>query len=64
MVCLTHEAPPFGHLLVKGHSPTEVQFAVLAGDPSDQIAALLGELESAGIFSRTRAGLIYSRKVR
>lgn len=63
MICLMHEANPYGHLLVKGHSPTEAQLAVLAGAPSDQIAALLGELEAAGIFSRTRTGVIYSRKM-
>ena len=63
MICLMHEATPYGHLLVKGHSPTETQLAVLAGAPSDQIAAMLGELEQAGVFSRTRAGVIYSRKM-
>ena len=63
MSCLMHEATPYGHLLVKGHSPTEAQLAVLAGAPSDEIAALLGELELAGVFSRTRAGVIYSRKM-
>jgi hypothetical protein len=36
---------------------------VLVGASPDQIAALLGELETAGVFSRTRAGVIYSRKM-
>ena len=63
MIALMHEASPYGHLLVSGQSPTDTQLAVLAGMPSDQIPALLGELESAGVFSRTREGVIYSRKL-
>lgn len=63
MICLMHEATPYGHLLVAGRSPTDAQLAVLVGAPPDDIAALLGELESAGVFSRTREGVIYSRKL-
>lgn len=63
MICLMHQATPYGHLLVNGQCPTDTQLAVLVGAPSDQIAALLGELDTAGIFSRTREGVIYSRKL-
>ncbi len=63
MICIMHEATPYGHLLVNGHSPTETQLGVLVGAPPEQIAAMLGELETAGVFSRTRAGVIYSRKL-
>jgi hypothetical protein len=63
MIALMHEAVPYGHLLVSGLSPTNAQLAVLAGAPSDQIPDLLGELESAGVFSRTSAGVVYSRKM-
>lgn len=63
LICLMHQATPYGHLLVNGQAPTDAQIAVLVGAPPDQIAALLGELESAGIFSRTRNGVIYSRKL-
>lgn len=63
MICLMHEALPYGHLLVNGNSPTDAQLGVLVGASPDQIAAMLGELESAGVFSRTRAGVIYSRKL-
>lgn len=63
MICLMHQATPYGHLLVNGQCPTDAQLAVLVGAPSDQIAALLGELEAAGIFSRTKEGTIYSRKL-
>jgi len=63
MIALMHEAVPYGHLLVSGRSPTDAQLAVLVGAPSDQIPALLGELDAAGVFSRTREGVIYSRKM-
>ena len=63
MLCLMHKAHPYGHLLVNGQSPTDTQLGVLVGAPPDQVAAMLGDLEIAGVFSRTRAGVIYSRKM-
>ena len=63
MIALMHEAVPYGHLLVSGRSPTETQLAVLAGTTPDQIPELLGELDAAGVFSRTKEGVIYSRKM-
>ena len=63
MIGLMHEADPYGHLLVSGLCPTEAQLAVLVGAPPDQIPELIGELESAGVFSRTRAGVIFSRRM-
>lgn len=63
MLALMHEATPYGYLLVSGRSPTDAQLAVLVGAPSEQIPGLLGELEAAGVFSRTKEGAIYSRKM-
>lgn len=63
MIALMHEAVPYGHLIVSGQSPTDTQLAVLAGTPSDQIPGLICELESAGVFSRTKEGVIFSRKM-
>lgn len=63
MLALMHEATPYGHLLVSGLVPTDAQLSVLVGAPSDQIPDLLGELEAAGVFSRTSKGVIYSRKM-
>lgn len=63
MIALMHEAVPYGHLLVAGRSPTDTQLAVLVGASPDQIPELLGELDAAGVFSRTREGVIYSRKM-
>jgi hypothetical protein len=63
MICLMHEASPYGHLLINGHCPTDAQLAVLTGTPSDQFPDLVRELETAGVFSRTKEGVIYSRKM-
>jgi hypothetical protein len=63
MIALMHEAVPYGHLIVSGQSPTDTQLAVLAGVSSEQVPDLIGELESAGVFSRTKEGVIYSRKM-
>lgn len=63
MICLMHEATPYGHLLVNGQSLTDTQLAALVGTTPDQITASLGELEAVAVFSRTRAGVIFSRKL-
>lgn len=60
---IMHEAQPYGHLLVNGNAPTETQLAVMVGAPSDQLSTLIGELETAGVFSRTSQGVIYSRRM-
>lgn len=60
MIALMHEAVPYGYLLVSGRSPTDAQLAVLAGATPDQIPELIGELDAAGVFSRTREGVIFS----
>lgn len=63
MICLMHEATPYGHLLVNGQPITDAQLATLVGTSAEQITAMLGELDAAGVFSRTRSGFIYSRKL-
>jgi hypothetical protein len=62
-MCLMHEAEPYGHLIVNGHTVTETMLANLTGAGREQVTELLGELESAGVFSRTRKGVIYSRRM-
>lgn len=63
MLALMHEAVPAGHLVVAGRCPTDAQLAVLAGTTPDQIPDLIGELEAAAVFSRTKEGVIYSRRM-
>lgn len=63
MLCVMHTATPYGHLLINGSPVSDSQLAMLAGTSSNQITALVGELELAGVFSRTSKGVIYSRRM-
>lgn len=62
-MCIMHEATPYGHLVLNGHPVTNDQLSALAGTSPAQISALLGELETAGVFSRTGKDVIYSRRM-
>lgn len=62
-VCLMHEATPYGHLLSHGRAVTDTQLALLVGAPVEVIRELLAELGGAGVYSRTRTGVIYSRRM-
>jgi hypothetical protein len=63
MLCVMHEAQPYGHLLINGKPPSSDQMAGLAGIAPDLFLSLLVELESAGVFSKNRNGTIYSRRM-
>lgn len=63
MICLMHEATPYGHLLIHGQSPNEAQLASLTGIHIAELPGLVAELERLGVFSKTREGVIYSRKL-
>lgn len=63
MICLMHEAEPYGHLLVSGKAPSTAQLAVLVGAAVEEVAACLEELRAAGVFSTTKGRVIYSRKL-
>jgi hypothetical protein len=63
MLCVMHTATPYGHLLINGSPVSDTQLAMLAGIPPEQVSALVGELEAAGVFSCTGKGVIYSRRM-
>lgn len=63
ILAIMHEATPRGHLLVNGVQPTARQLAALVGAAADEVEILLAELEEAGVFSRKRNGVIYSRRM-
>lgn len=63
MLAIMHEADPRGSLVVKGNAPTNQQLALLVGSTAEDVEQLLSELESAGVFSRKRSGIIYSRRM-
>lgn len=63
MVCVMHECEQYGTLSVNGNAMTEQQVARLVGESPNTIKRLVGELEAAGVFSKTEAGAIYSRRM-
>lgn len=64
MLCLMHEASPRGSLLINGLPVSTKQLASLVGVSEREIVGCLGQLESAGVFSREDSGTIYSRRMR
>lgn len=63
MLCIMHEAPRRGFLMVKGVVVTDRQLSFQAGAPIREVATLIAELEAAGVFSRDFDGTIYSRRM-
>jgi hypothetical protein len=64
LMCLMHEAEPYGSMLVNGMRINKVQMAALVGASEKECSALLLELEGVGVFSRDPDGTIYSRRMR
>lgn len=62
-LCVMHKANPYGYLLVNGMMPSAAQLARIARLTLAEVEAGLTELEAAGVFSRTRRGIIYSRRM-
>ncbi len=64
MLCIMHEAEPYGTLLIKGQRIDKKRLASLCGIPEKECCILLLELESFGVFEREQNGTIYSRRMR
>lgn len=62
-LCIMHDAEPCGHLVMNGKPVTSKQLAAIVGAPEKEVVRLLAELEDAGVFSRTDAGVVYSRRM-
>jgi hypothetical protein len=63
VLCIMHEASPYGHLVLGGLAVSNDVLARMSGLGAAECGELLAELESAGVFSRTRKGVIYSRRM-
>lgn len=63
MLALMAEATPKGELRIGDQAITTEQLATIIGSPLEDVKAALTELESKGVFSRTRAGVAYSRRM-
>lgn len=64
MLCIMHEAVPYGSLLVNGKRIDKKQLASLVGISEKECSTLLFELEGGGVFSRDPDGTIYSRRMK
>jgi hypothetical protein len=63
MLCIMHEATPYGSLLVNGAPVAARQLASLAGLSLRETHTYIAELRAAGVFSE-EAGAIFSRRMR
>lgn len=63
MICIMHEANPYGHLMIADQPLAETALARVVGASVEEIQAMLVELSDAGVLRRTRAGVIYSKRM-
>lgn len=65
MLCIMHQATPYGHLVHEGRALQAKQIASLIGGEATakQVQAWLDEMEAEGVFARTEDGCIYSRRM-
>lgn len=63
MICLMHEADPYGHLVTAG-TPVEASgLARLVGESPKDVKRWLDELAQGQVFSVTPSGIIFSRRM-
>lgn len=63
MMGLMHESKRYGHLVVGGRIVDVDQLATLVGATTQEVSDLLGQLEKAGVFSKSSDSSIYSRRM-
>lgn len=63
MLDLMHDGDPYGHLSAGGLAITPDQLARMVGVSLPKTKRWLAELEARKVFSRTAAGIIYSRRM-
>lgn len=63
MLCVMHEAEPYGYLLSNGNTVTSRQMAALAGISQGECMKYMLELASAGVYSIDENKTIYSRRM-
>jgi hypothetical protein len=63
MMCVMHEAEPYGHLVLNGKPMSELQAATACRVTPRDYRALLAELKAAGVPGETDDGSFYSRRM-
>lgn len=64
MLCVMARATPKGELRVGGAPCTAADLARAVGESEATVTRLMDELKRRGVFSVTRAGVVYSRRIR
>lgn len=63
MLCLMHEAEPYGHLVAAGAGIEPAGLARLVGESPKDVQRWLAELEAKDVYSKTADGVIFSRRM-
>jgi hypothetical protein len=63
MLCIMHEATPYGHLFIGAQPVADDALARLAGSSISEVQALLVELQNAQVLRLTRTGVIFSKRM-
>lgn len=63
MLCIMHQAEPYGYLIIAGKVPTDEQLSSIVRVPVEELQKLLLELSENEVFSKKKSGVIYSRKL-
>ena len=63
LMCIAHEASPYGYLAINGKPMTDAQISRMVGVSPAVLNKSLMELEEAGVFSRDDSGVIFSRRM-
>ncbi len=63
MMCVMHEAVPYGHLVLNGKPMTDIQAATACRVTPQAYRSLIAELKAAGVPGETPEGMIFSRRM-
>jgi len=63
IICLMHEGTPYGYLKVNHKVILTPNLARMVGATLGEVEGWLNELEDAGVFSKDKEGVIYSRRM-
>lgn len=63
MMCVMHEAEPYGYLVLNGRPMTDAQAATACRVTPQQYRSLLSELKEAGVPGVSEEGAIFSRRM-
>jgi 5-methylcytosine-specific restriction endonuclease McrA len=58
-----HNGTPYGHLSLNNRPITDAQLSMLTCIDMPTVISLMAELEASCVFSRTRSGVVYSRRM-